>query len=219
MDEHVEATILVGIYLGGTLRTYLANQVKTGSPSFARMARRNSPQPSLPEKLTMCAANTANNNLQWDVLTIKRPGLTRDLPAGKEELMWVANSSTLIYGERHAVLADTFLTTKQSQALVDWVVATGKNLTRSMSPTDMAIIFSALHHCWSVSRMPGQSRYPRSSRPCMSIYRPPGSRTSGAGFSQGKSRTACWLPNRSKTTFADRDGCERQREVISELVD
>ena len=77
----------------------------------------------------MCAANTTNNNLQWDVLTIKRPGLTRDLPAGKEELMWVANSSTLIYGERDAVLADTFLTTKQSQALVDWVVASGKNLT------------------------------------------------------------------------------------------
>ena len=77
----------------------------------------------------MCAANTTNNNLQWDVLTIKRPGLTRDLPAGKEELMWVANSSTLIYGERDAVLADTFLTTKQSQTLVDWVVASGKNLT------------------------------------------------------------------------------------------
>jgi glyoxylase-like metal-dependent hydrolase (beta-lactamase superfamily II) len=81
------------------------------------------------EELTMCAANTPNNNLQWDVLTIKRPGLTRDLPAGKEELMWVANSSTLIYGERDAVLADTFLTTRQSQALVDWVVASGKNLT------------------------------------------------------------------------------------------
>jgi glyoxylase-like metal-dependent hydrolase (beta-lactamase superfamily II) len=81
------------------------------------------------EELTMCAANTTNNNLQWDVLTIKRPGLTRDLPAGKEELMWVANSSTLIYGERDAVLADTFLTTNQSQTLVDWVVASGKNLT------------------------------------------------------------------------------------------
>jgi glyoxylase-like metal-dependent hydrolase (beta-lactamase superfamily II) len=81
------------------------------------------------EELTMCAANTPNNKLQWDVLTIKRPGLTRDLPAGKEELMWVANSSTLIYGERDAVLADTFLTTRQSQALVDWVVASGKNLT------------------------------------------------------------------------------------------
>jgi hypothetical protein len=34
--------------------------------------------------------------------------------------------------------------------------------------------------------MPGQSRYPRSSRPCMSIYRPPGSRTSGAGFFPGE---------------------------------
>ena len=75
------------------------------------------------------SANTTNNNLHWDVLTIKRPGLTRDLPAGKEELMWVANSSTLIYGERDAVLADTFLTTKQSETLVDWVVASGKNLT------------------------------------------------------------------------------------------
>src|SRR6266571_2993387 len=77
----------------------------------------------------MCAANKTNENLQWNVLTIKRPGLTRDLPAGKEELMWVANSSTLIYGERDAVLVDTFLTTEQSQVLLDWVVASGKNLT------------------------------------------------------------------------------------------
>jgi glyoxylase-like metal-dependent hydrolase (beta-lactamase superfamily II) len=43
--------------------------------------------------------------------------------------MWVANSSTLIYGERDAVLVDTFLTTEQSQTLSDWVVASGKNLT------------------------------------------------------------------------------------------
>jgi glyoxylase-like metal-dependent hydrolase (beta-lactamase superfamily II) len=62
------------------------------------------------------------------VLTIKRPGLTRDLPPGKEDLMWVANSSTLIYGMRDAVLVDTFLTTKQSRTLSDWVVASGKNL-------------------------------------------------------------------------------------------
>jgi glyoxylase-like metal-dependent hydrolase (beta-lactamase superfamily II) len=79
--------------------------------------------------MTMLAANTTNTSLQWDVLTIKRPGLTRDLPAGKEALMWVTNSSTLIYGERDVVLVDTFLTTKQSQTLLDWVVASGKNLT------------------------------------------------------------------------------------------
>jgi glyoxylase-like metal-dependent hydrolase (beta-lactamase superfamily II) len=77
----------------------------------------------------MTAAETADASLSWDVLTIRRPGLTRDLPAGKEELMWVANSSTLIRGERDAVLVDTFLTIEQSQTLLSWVVASGKNLT------------------------------------------------------------------------------------------
>ena len=70
-----------------------------------------------------------NTDLRWDVLTVKRPGLTRDLPPGKEDLMWVANSSTLIHGERDAVLVDTLLTTEQSKTLLDWVVASGKNLT------------------------------------------------------------------------------------------
>src|SRR6202023_3610694 len=85
---------------------------------------------SQPKKeLTMTALDTTNTDLRWDVLTIKRPGLTRDLPSGKEELMWVANSSTLIYGERDAVLVDTFLTIEQSKTLLDWVVASGKNLT------------------------------------------------------------------------------------------
>jgi glyoxylase-like metal-dependent hydrolase (beta-lactamase superfamily II) len=78
---------------------------------------------------TMMTIKTANAGLSWDVLTIRRPGLTRDLPAGKEELMWVANSSTLIHGERDAVLVDTFLTIEQSQTLQNWVVASGKNLT------------------------------------------------------------------------------------------
>jgi glyoxylase-like metal-dependent hydrolase (beta-lactamase superfamily II) len=74
------------------------------------------------------AIDRNNGSLKWDVFTSKRPGLSRDLPPGKEELMWVANSSTLIYGERDAVLVDTFLTIDQSQALLNWVVASGKNL-------------------------------------------------------------------------------------------
>src|SRR5882757_8952587 len=78
---------------------------------------------------TMTAIETADAGLSWDVLTTRRPGLTRDLPAGKEELMWVANSSTLIRGKRDAVLVDTFLTIEQSQTLLNWVVASGKNLT------------------------------------------------------------------------------------------
>src|SRR6202166_3418119 len=77
----------------------------------------------------MNAIDTTKTDLQWNVLTIKRPGLVRDLPPGKEELMWVANSSTLISGERDAILVDTFLTTEQSQTLLDWIIASGKNLT------------------------------------------------------------------------------------------
>lgn len=77
----------------------------------------------------MTAIETARAGLNWDVLTIRRPGLSRDLPTGREDLMWVANSSTLISGERDAVLVDTFLTIEQSQILLDWVVASGKNLT------------------------------------------------------------------------------------------
>ncbi len=64
----------------------------------------------------MNSIDTYDPTLNWRVFTSKRAG--RDVPPGKEELMWVANSSTLIYGKRDAVLVDTFLTIEQSQALL-----------------------------------------------------------------------------------------------------
>ncbi|WP_426614455.1 MBL fold metallo-hydrolase [Bradyrhizobium sp. McL0616] len=67
--------------------------------------------------------------LNWKVTTVKRAGLSRDLPSGNPDLMWVANSSTLIYGERDAILVDTFLTAGQSKTLLDWVVSRERNLT------------------------------------------------------------------------------------------
>jgi glyoxylase-like metal-dependent hydrolase (beta-lactamase superfamily II) len=67
--------------------------------------------------------------LEWEVFVAKREGLTRDLPPGKEQWMWVPTSATLIYGQRDAVLVDALLTIDQSDALVDWVAASGKNLT------------------------------------------------------------------------------------------
>jgi glyoxylase-like metal-dependent hydrolase (beta-lactamase superfamily II) len=70
-----------------------------------------------------------NEPLRWDVFVAKRQGLTRDVPAGKEQWMWVAGSATLIYGARDAVLVDTLLTVDQAHALVGWVAASGKNLT------------------------------------------------------------------------------------------
>jgi glyoxylase-like metal-dependent hydrolase (beta-lactamase superfamily II) len=71
---------------------------------------------------------TARSRLTWDVLTARRPSLTRDLPHAPPDLTWVANSVTLISGQHDAVLVDTFLTREQSQTLVDWVVRGGKNL-------------------------------------------------------------------------------------------
>jgi glyoxylase-like metal-dependent hydrolase (beta-lactamase superfamily II) len=68
------------------------------------------------------------STLQYKVFTATRPGLNRDIPPGKESLQWVANSSTLIYGERDAVLVDTFLTIEQTKKLADDIAATGKTL-------------------------------------------------------------------------------------------
>ena len=67
--------------------------------------------------------------LKWDVLVTNRQGITRDLPPGKEQWTWVPTSATLIFGQRDAVLVDAFLTAEQAAALVEWVAASGKNLT------------------------------------------------------------------------------------------
>jgi glyoxylase-like metal-dependent hydrolase (beta-lactamase superfamily II) len=71
---------------------------------------------------------TASSSLQYDTLCVRRLGLTRDLPPGAEDLQWVANTATLIFGGRDAVLVDTFLTVDQNQQLVDWVKAHYRNL-------------------------------------------------------------------------------------------
>jgi hypothetical protein len=68
-------------------------------------------------------SDSAAVQLEYRVFTVTRPGLTPDIPAGYESLAWVANSATLIYGERDAVLVDTFLTLDQSVKLADEVAA------------------------------------------------------------------------------------------------
>jgi glyoxylase-like metal-dependent hydrolase (beta-lactamase superfamily II) len=77
----------------------------------------------------MSEPNINKTSLKWRVFTATRPGLNREVPPGKESLMWVANSATLIYGERDAVLVDSFLTVEHTQMLVEEIAASGKNLT------------------------------------------------------------------------------------------
>jgi glyoxylase-like metal-dependent hydrolase (beta-lactamase superfamily II) len=69
------------------------------------------------------------SKLQWKLLIKKRESATRGVPPGEEALAWVTNTVTLIYGQRDAVLVDTFLSAQHSKDLVDWVVESGKNLT------------------------------------------------------------------------------------------
>jgi glyoxylase-like metal-dependent hydrolase (beta-lactamase superfamily II) len=91
--------------------------------------------------------------LTWKVLTVKRRGLTRDVPPGSEDLEWVANSSTLISGERDAVLVDAFMTIDQSRTQGDWVAASGKNL--------VAIYFTHAHGDHTYGLGPLLERFPR----------------------------------------------------------
>ena len=74
-------------------------------------------------------STTASATLKWDVLVTNRQGITRDLPPGKDQWTWVPTSATLIFGQRDAVLVDAFLTVGQATKLVEWVAASGKNLT------------------------------------------------------------------------------------------
>jgi len=83
----------------------------------------------LPMMPGVAKANSKNEStLRYRVFTITRPGRGGDMPPGKESLMWIANSATLIYGERDAVLVDTFMTVEQCNGLADAVVASGKSL-------------------------------------------------------------------------------------------
>src|ERR1700746_2900735 len=62
------------------------------------------------------------NSLNWEVfVTPGIPIITRDRPVGVRETFFQAMASTLIYGNKDAVLVDAYLTTKQANCLADWV--------------------------------------------------------------------------------------------------
>src|SRR5215813_6007334 len=54
-------------------------------------------------------------NLNWKVLTKKRPGVTQGLPPGTEDLAWVTNTVTLIHCESRFALGGR----KGSEAVAD----------------------------------------------------------------------------------------------------
>jgi glyoxylase-like metal-dependent hydrolase (beta-lactamase superfamily II) len=73
---------------------------------------------------------TITAQLTWDVFVSPvELSITDDLAPGVQYGTWSPISSTLVTGQRDAVLVDPQLTTTQARVLAGWIAATGKNLT------------------------------------------------------------------------------------------
>jgi glyoxylase-like metal-dependent hydrolase (beta-lactamase superfamily II) len=67
--------------------------------------------------------------LEYSVyVTPSKVAVSDDLPPGEDRRLWSPTASTLIYGERDAVLVDPLMTIDESRAVADWAAATGKNV-------------------------------------------------------------------------------------------
>src|SRR5271170_6144665 len=67
--------------------------------------------------------------LKYKLFIRRRPSATQGTPPGKDDLKWVANTTTLVYSEREALLVDTFLSDGQTAELAEWVAASGRRLS------------------------------------------------------------------------------------------
>jgi glyoxylase-like metal-dependent hydrolase (beta-lactamase superfamily II) len=67
--------------------------------------------------------------LQYKLLIRRRASATQGTPPGNDDLKWVANTTTLIYGDHEALLVDTFLSDAQTDELADWVASSGRRLS------------------------------------------------------------------------------------------
>src|ERR1700692_4154755 len=68
--------------------------------------------------------------LKWDVFVTRSiPSVTSDLPPGTKQRLWPPMSSTLISGQRDAVLVAAFITVDEASALSDCDAASGNKLT------------------------------------------------------------------------------------------
>ncbi len=110
-------------------REFLSDALGVGLVT-ASLPRADEPRPIHGQSTANSRRTTKNTSLTWDLfLAPSIPAITSDVPPGETERPWPPISSTLISGERDAVLVDTPITVEQARALVTWLVARGRNLT------------------------------------------------------------------------------------------
>lgn len=69
-------------------------------------------------------------SLNWTTYVAPaKPVVSDHLPPGQTREVWSPTSSTLIYGDRDAVLVDALMTIGEGRALAGWVAAQGRNLS------------------------------------------------------------------------------------------
>src|SRR6202045_5521323 len=120
-------------------REFLSDALGIGLVTASTWSIREGEARSMYAQSDRSAANsgraTKNRPLTWEVfLAPSIPASAPDVAPGEPARPWPPISSTLISGERDAVLIDTPITVEQSRALVNWVVARGKNLSRTHAP-------------------------------------------------------------------------------------
>src|SRR6267142_459133 len=67
----------------------------------------------------MKTTDSQTPTLHWELLIRRRNSATQGVPPGNDALTWVANTVTLIWGERDALLVDTFLGDAQTTVLAE----------------------------------------------------------------------------------------------------
>src|SRR5271170_760001 len=67
--------------------------------------------------------------LQYKLFIRRRASATQGTPPGNDDLKWVANTTTLVYGARDALLVDTFISDEQTAQLADWIAASERRLS------------------------------------------------------------------------------------------
>ena len=84
----------------------------------------------MPAMITGSVGHNPSTRLRWNTfVTPSIPVVAPDIAPGEPARPWPPIASTLIYGNRDAVLVDSFITQEQAKAQAEWIASTGMTLT------------------------------------------------------------------------------------------